>query len=236
MKTNIGHLEGAAGIAGLIKVALAIDRRRIPASLNFEHSGPRIPLKQLGLRVQAELGPWPRAEQPLLAGVSSFGIGGTNCHVVLAADPQASQEKSIESEDAGRGEGSGAQPLPGLTPVVLSAASRSALQAQAERLGARLEDDPELDLGDLAHSLVSTRARLGRRAVLTVSDREQLLRSLGALASGEEAPELVAGHTTTGEYSPGLPLPWPGPAVAGHGGSSSPGHRRCSATASTSAG
>ncbi|MFE9860103.1 beta-ketoacyl synthase N-terminal-like domain-containing protein, partial [Streptomyces sp. NPDC005780] len=83
-KTNVGHLEGAAGLVGLLKAALSVSRRRIPASLNFDVPNPAIPLADLGLRVRTEEGPWPREELPLIAGVSSFGMGGTNCHVVVA--------------------------------------------------------------------------------------------------------------------------------------------------------
>ncbi|HSS75683.1 MAG TPA: acyltransferase domain-containing protein, partial [Thermoanaerobaculia bacterium] len=87
VKTNIGHLEGAAGIAGLIKLALAIHHRAVPPSLHFERPNPDIPFAELGLSVQTALGPWPDAEGPALGGVSSFGWGGTNCHVVIAGLP-----------------------------------------------------------------------------------------------------------------------------------------------------
>jgi acyl transferase domain-containing protein len=84
VKTNVGHLEGAAGIAGLIKAILCIKHREIPPSLNFETSSPQMPLDTWHLRVQRALSPWPDLNRPLLAGVSSFGMGGTNCHVVLS--------------------------------------------------------------------------------------------------------------------------------------------------------
>ncbi|MFC0071688.1 type I polyketide synthase, partial [Umezawaea endophytica] len=87
VKTNIGHLESAAGIAGLIKVLLSIRHRKLPASLNFEAPAPRLSLVWLGLEVQRRLTPWPREDRPLVAGVSSFGMGGTNCHVVVAEPP-----------------------------------------------------------------------------------------------------------------------------------------------------
>ncbi len=200
-KTNVGHLEGAAGIAGLIKVALAIDRGQIPASLNFEDPNPKIPLEKLGLRVQEELGPWPRAGEPLLAGVSSFGVGGTNCHVVLAEDTPPDGKESTKQKIPSDSERSDpALPLPGLAPLVLSAASRPALRAQAERIKDRLEDDPELDLADVGYSLATRRARLGQRAVLMASGREQALRELGLLATGEEAGLAVG--ASPGERSP----------------------------------
>ncbi len=88
-KTNIGHLEGAAGVVGLIKVALCIEHGELPPSLNFERPHPDIPLDSLRLRVQRELQPWPGDERPRLAGVSSFGVGGTNCHVVVGPPPAA---------------------------------------------------------------------------------------------------------------------------------------------------
>ncbi|MEK8169001.1 polyketide synthase [Streptomyces sp. M19] len=81
-KTNVGHLEGAAGIVGLLKTVLAVRHGEIPASLNFESPNPEIPLDALNLRVRTEHGPWPEGRR--LAGVSSFGMGGTNCHVVVA--------------------------------------------------------------------------------------------------------------------------------------------------------
>uniref|UniRef100_UPI0010419EF2 beta-ketoacyl [acyl carrier protein] synthase domain-containing protein n=1 Tax=Actinomadura roseirufa TaxID=2094049 RepID=UPI0010419EF2 len=87
VKTNIGHLEGAAGIAGLLKVILSMAHRRLPPSLNYVTPNPRIPLADLGLRVQDELSEWPRPDRPLIAGVSSFGMGGTNCHLVLTEAP-----------------------------------------------------------------------------------------------------------------------------------------------------
>ncbi|MGK4000891.1 acyltransferase domain-containing protein [Sorangium sp. So ce1024] len=83
VKTNIGHLEAAAGVAGLIKVALCLRHRELPPSLHFETPNPHIPFADLGLAVQRALGAWPEPGRPAIAGVSSFGIGGTNCHVVL---------------------------------------------------------------------------------------------------------------------------------------------------------
>ncbi|MTE21461.1 SDR family NAD(P)-dependent oxidoreductase [Streptomyces sp. TRM43335] len=91
VKTNIGHLEGAAGIAGLIKTLLSIHHRLLPPSLNFDTPHPAIPLEELGLTVRTRTGAWPRPDRPLVAGVSSFGMGGTNCHVVLAQSPEGGE-------------------------------------------------------------------------------------------------------------------------------------------------
>ena len=91
VKTNLGHLEAAAGVAGVIKTALAIHHRAIPKSLHFTTPNPHIPFERLPLRVQTELGPWPEPEKPLVAGVSAFGIGGTNAHVILGEPARGSQ-------------------------------------------------------------------------------------------------------------------------------------------------
>ncbi|MGX2992953.1 SDR family NAD(P)-dependent oxidoreductase [Streptomyces sp. JNUCC 64] len=106
VKTNIGHLEGAAGIAGLLKTLLSLRARRLPATLNHETPHPRIPLDELGLRVQRALGPWPRPDRRLIAGVSSFGMGGTNCHVLLAEPPGADTRPAGSGAVAGSGAGS----------------------------------------------------------------------------------------------------------------------------------
>ena len=97
VKTNIGHTEGAAGVAGLIKAALALKHRAIPANLHFERFNPSIPFEELGLAVPRELTPWPTEPSPARAGVSSFGISGTNAHVVLEEASPALKRHSRES-------------------------------------------------------------------------------------------------------------------------------------------
>jgi polyketide synthase 12/myxalamid-type polyketide synthase MxaF len=92
VKTNIGHLEGAAGIAGFIKVALSIKNNAIPASLNYVRPNPYIAFEDWNIRVQTTLGPWPCKERTPLAGISAFGWGGTNCHVVLEGFPVANAQ------------------------------------------------------------------------------------------------------------------------------------------------
>ncbi|MFI0192927.1 beta-ketoacyl synthase N-terminal-like domain-containing protein, partial [Streptomyces sp. NPDC017082] len=195
-KTNVGHLEGAAGIVGFLKAALSISHRRIPASLNHETPHPAIPLADLGLRVQRETGPWPRPEQRLVAGVSSFGMGGTNCHVVLAEPPA--------SADAGRGPADrSAMDLPVVVP--LSGRGEAALRGQAARLSAHLAwsaqgtrttqdtGGPDASVADIAYSLATTRTAFTHRAALVVTGYDELVSGLDALARGESAPGLV-GH------------------------------------------
>ncbi len=180
-KTNVGHLEGAAGIVGLLKVALSIHHRELPASLNFGTPNPDIPLERLGLRVRQETGAWPAADGALVAGVSSFGMGGTNCHVVLAEPPP--------------GEGVGTPPSRQATvvPWVLSARTAAALRGQAVALSSHVDEYPELDPFDVAHSLVTTRSTFEHRAVVIGEDADQLRAALRALADDEPAAKVVVG-------------------------------------------
>lgn len=186
-KTNVGHLEGAAGIVGLIKAALCISHRMLPASLNFERPNPRIPLGELRLRVQRELGTWPSPSRPLLAGVSSFGMGGTNCHVVLSDAGDELAEPVIAPAAAGP-----------LAPLAwpLSARTPAALAAQARRLITYAGTDPEPRLADVALSLATTRTSFGHRAVAIAADRGEILSQLGSIAARTPAAGAVTGTAT----------------------------------------
>ncbi|MFC5810271.1 type I polyketide synthase, partial [Streptomyces heilongjiangensis] len=193
VKTNIGHLEGAAGIAGLVKAVLALRHGHIPASLHHERPNPAIPLDDLNLRVVTALQPWPRTEQPRRAGVSSFGMGGTNCHVVLEESPARTEGQG--SEEAGPAPAAASLPL----PWIVSARTRKALRGQARRLLARLGDDPAARPADLARSLAETRTRFEHRAVVLGTDREDLLRGLTALRDGTPAQDVVTGVADSAE-------------------------------------
>ncbi|MGW0604770.1 type I polyketide synthase, partial [Streptomyces sp. NPDC002640] len=171
VKTNVGHLEGAAGVTGLIKTVLSIKHRLLPPSLNFETPNPQIPFDRLRLRVQTELGDWPSPDRSLIAGVSSFGMGGTNCHVVLAEAPETGHDAEEAVEPGGP------------TALVLSARTEGALREQAGRVRALLEGRPEVRVRDVAWSLVASRARFGHRAVVAGADRAEVVAGLEALAS-----------------------------------------------------
>ncbi|OIK25434.1 type I polyketide synthase, partial [Streptomyces malaysiense] len=175
-KTNVGHLEGAAGIVGLLKTALSIKHRLIPASLNFERPAPGIDLDALRLSVQRDLTPWPDPDAPLLAGVSSFGMGGTNCHVVLGEAPDRSQAEDATGEPARRG----------TTAWTVSAPSAAALREQARRLRERLDAGPGPDLADIGHSLATTRTHFRHRAVVLGGDADGFRAALEDLAAGRE--------------------------------------------------
>jgi acyl transferase domain-containing protein len=188
VKTNIGHLEGAAGIAGFVKTALSIAHRVLPSSLNFEAPSPSIPLADLHLEVVREARPWPADGGRLVTGVSSFGIGGTNCHLVLASPPpgRSSAHPSI---------------APASLPWVLSGRDVRALRAQAAALSSHVVSHPGLEPADVALSLLRTRTRFEHRGVLLGEDEPALLAGLAALAGGLPDRGVVTGRAVPGRIA-----------------------------------
>src|SRR3954447_9561631 len=180
-KTNVGHLEAAAGVVGLLKVALAIQHGEIPASLNFERPNPEIPLEELGLRVPTTPEPWPAADR-VLAGVSSFGIGGTNCHVVVEEPPAP----TAVAQPAG------ARPLGGRAPL-LGGESHAAVRDNARRLEEFVAADPQVAAVDVAVGLSASRTQFAHRAVVLGAQREELLEGLRELAQARPSPRVVEG-------------------------------------------
>jgi acyl transferase domain-containing protein/NADPH:quinone reductase-like Zn-dependent oxidoreductase len=178
VKTNIGHLEGAAGIAGLLKTVLSIRHRAIPPSLNYERPPETLPLAEWRVRLPKVLSPWPMPSQHLVAGVSSFGIGGANCHVVLA-EPSASSE-AVQPHLA-----------PATLPWTISGRTPAALRAQAGRLVRWLAEDRQGHPADVGFSLATTRSVFERRAVIVAGEDAEFRRALGALSRGEADPCLV---------------------------------------------
>ncbi|PTA47924.1 type I polyketide synthase, partial [Micromonospora sp. RP3T] len=185
-KTNVGHLEGASGIAGLLKVVLSIRHRLLPASLNFEAPNPAIPFDELNLRVHGALAPWPDEQRPLIAGVSSFGMGGTNCHLVLA-----------EPTGAGPPDEPALRPArpDGAVPIgwPLSGRSPAGLRGQAARLRAYAETHADVDLADVAFSLATTRTAFEHRALVLGADRTELVAGLQTLERDGQAANLIRG-------------------------------------------
>ncbi|WP_370340315.1 SDR family NAD(P)-dependent oxidoreductase [Catenulispora sp. MAP5-51] len=190
VKTNIGHLEGAAGIAGLLKAILSIRHRELPATLNHETPNPDIPLEELALRVQDRRGPWPDGGAPLIAGVSSFGVGGTNCHVVVAEVPGVTGATGAQTASAS----TPALPL----PWIISGRTEEALRAQAEALAAHVAAVPEAALVDIGYSLATSRSVFEHRAVVVGVERDDFLRGLSALSRGEAGSDVVTGRAPAG--------------------------------------
>lgn len=179
IKPNIGHLEGAAGIAGLIKAVLMVERGSLLPSGGFTEPNPAIPFTELGLRVVDELQEWPVvAGRPRRAGVSSFGFGGTNAHVIVEEAGSVGADTVSGRADVG---GSGG----GVVAWVISGKTASALAAQAGRLGRYVRARPALDVVDVGYSLVSTRSVFDHRAVVVGQTRDELL--AGVVAGRPEA-------------------------------------------------
>ncbi|HVE85863.1 MAG TPA: type I polyketide synthase, partial [Myxococcales bacterium] len=174
LKTNIGHLAGAAGVASFVKAVLSVEKGRIPPSLHFENPSPEIDFAGGLFQVNAGLAEWTRS--PRRAGVSSFGVGGTNAHVVL--------EEAPAREPPG--------PSRAAQLLVLSAKTPAALDAATENLARHLEANPELPLADVAHTLqVGRRPMPCRRAVLC-RDGEGAVRALEAKDARHAWTELSA--------------------------------------------
>lgn len=202
VKSNIGHLEAAAGVVSLVKVALSLAERSLPPSLHFERPNPHIDLAALGLHVQTALGPWPRGANGRVAGVSAFGFGGTNAHVVLKEAPSVRRASTEERRGV----------------ALLSGKTLVALRQRAAELAAYCEADKTSSALDVAYTL-ARRAQLPVRAALPFGSRAELLDGLRALATGS-APAAVhcrqivfvfSGHGThwigmARELSAALPL------------------------------
>jgi acyl transferase domain-containing protein/D-arabinose 1-dehydrogenase-like Zn-dependent alcohol dehydrogenase/acyl carrier protein/thioesterase domain-containing protein len=173
VKSNIGHTQAAAGIAGVIKMVMALRHGQLPKTLHVDEPTPHVDWAAGNLRLLTESVPWPETGRPRRAGVSAFGISGTNAHVVLEQAPAVPV----------------AEPVASVMPWLLSAKSEQALRAQADRLRAFVADGAEV-----GRALALSRAKFAHRAVVTASDEAGFLAGLAAVARGDVHPNVVAGH------------------------------------------
>ncbi len=179
VKTNIGHTEGAAGVAGLIKASLALHHQRIPASLHCKTLNPAVAWSSMPMAIAREAQAWPRGAAPRFAGVNSFGIGGTNAHAVLEEAPDA-------RPDARPGASAPATaPARSTALLVLSARAEPALRALAARYADRLESARDDEVAAICWNAATRRAALEYRAAFVAGGRKQLIEALRGYAAGE---------------------------------------------------
>ncbi|QNJ38601.1 type I polyketide synthase [Streptomyces buecherae] len=212
VKTHIGHTHAAAGVAGVIKMVMALRHGLLPGNLHLHQPTPHVDWDDASVRLLTEHVPWEQHGRPRRAGVSSFGISGTNAHLILEQAPEPTP-----ATDPTTGPAMSAAPDAPL-PWVLSARTADALRDQAEALLRRVTAAPDLSPRDVGWSLVTTRSAFEHRATALAPDRETLLTVLTALASGDTHPQLVhTAHPTVGGVGPVLVFPGQGSQWVGMG-------------------
>jgi polyketide synthase 12 len=227
LKSNIGHAQAAAGVAGVIKMAMAMRHGVLPRTLHVDEPSRQVDWSAGTVSLLTEEMPWRQNGRPRRAGISSFGVSGTNAHVILEEAPAISGASDVDASDVGRQAASDVSVSGSQTPVdvdlgsvvpwVMSGRDAAGLRGQAQRLAEHVEANPELGLADVGFSLATGRASLRRRAVV-VGAREGLLAGIGALADGERAAGVVEGVVSAGAgrvvfMFPGQGSQWKGMAL-----------------------
>jgi len=182
VKTNVGHLESAAGMASLIKVVLSLQHEEIPPHLHFKKPNPHIPWDRIVVKVPTERIPWTAGEKSRVAGISSFGFSGTNAHV-LVEDFRLKNEE-LQSQVAGRR----------LHLLCLSAKTEKSLIDLAGRYENWLSENPKADMGDVCFSANTGRSHFNRRLCVTVETVEQVRVKLSAFKTGQETSGIFEGQ------------------------------------------
>ncbi|MBU8894069.1 type I polyketide synthase [Corallococcus sp. M34] len=187
VKTNIGHLEAAAGVAGVMKLVLALQHEELPAHLHLRTPNPRIAWDASRVAVVTRRTPWPRGARRRLAGVSSFGLSGVNAHVILEEAPAPAPD--LPAREA----------APGPAVLTLSARGDEALRELARRHAAWLTGaGQDVPLADVCFTAATGRAQLSHRLALTASSPESIPERLLAFAAGQPAPGVASGQVTAG--------------------------------------
>ncbi|HXS46661.1 MAG TPA: SDR family NAD(P)-dependent oxidoreductase, partial [Solirubrobacterales bacterium] len=190
IKSNIGHAQAAAGVAGVIKMAMAMRAGVLPKTLHVDAPSSKVEWGAGEVELLTEAQQWETNGRPRRAGISSFGFSGTNAHAILEEGPALDEAPTDQ-----------AQPIPGPLLLPLSAKGEEALRDQASRLGTHLTDNPELDLQDVAYSLATTRSAFEHRAVAVGEEREELIASLTSLAQGEAATGITKATARSGKLA-----------------------------------
>ncbi|RBM21201.1 type I polyketide synthase, partial [Streptomyces sp. PT12] len=199
LKSNIGHLQAAAGVAGVIKMVMAMRHGIMPRTLHADDPTPHVDWTAGAVSLLVEQRPWERGAAPRRAGVSAFGGSGTNAHLILEEAPEPENAPATAATPSGT-----------VVPLVLSAKSEAALRDQARQLKATVESGA--DLGDIAHSLTAFRAAHDERAVVVGADPEELAAALDAFAAGAaaDAAGIVSGRVVAGAGRPVFVFPGQG--------------------------
>ncbi|MFE2870273.1 SDR family NAD(P)-dependent oxidoreductase [Embleya sp. NPDC059259] len=196
VKSNIGHTGAAAGVAGVIKMIEAMRHEVLPRTLHVDEPTPHVDWSGGGVELLTRSGPWPRNGRPRRAGISSFGVSGTNAHVIVEEAPRPAP--AADASTAADGAPSTTAADPPALPWVLGARTDEALRDQAARLAAHLRDRPDFRPADVGYSLATSRAALDSRAVVVGTDPQDLLAGLDALALGEDTAHAVRGRALQG--------------------------------------
>ncbi|MFC9996979.1 HAD-IIIC family phosphatase [Nocardia sp. NPDC127526] len=205
LKSNVGHTQAAAGVGSVIKLVLALRHGRIPATLNASTPSPQVDWQRSGMTVAAESVPWERGARPRRAGVSAFGLSGTNAHLILEEAPLELATTPETAVDGG-----------GVALLPISARSAASLHGQAERLLDLVLADPGLEPGPVARALAFQRTQFERRAVVVAADRDEMVSALRDLVDGTPSPNVVAGagavltNAKTAFVFPGQGTQWVG--------------------------
>jgi phthiocerol/phenolphthiocerol synthesis type-I polyketide synthase E len=195
-KPNIGHLDAAAGVAGLIKTVLSIKHRAVPPLVNFSHPSPKLSIESTPFKIAADLVPLePETDKPVLASVNSLAMGGTNAHVILEEAPPAPK-----TEPSGRQR----------HPILLSARSPEALDELGRSLGQWARENPTVPLADVAHTLATGRREHEFRRVVHATDLEDVASALSARGSRRQRDSHVRGSVRAAFLFPGQGEQFPG--------------------------
>ncbi|MER5603431.1 type I polyketide synthase, partial [Streptomyces sp. NPDC002265] len=187
LKSNIGHAQAASGVAGVIKMVMAMRHGVLPRTLHADDPTPHVDWSAGAVRLLTQSVDWPETDRPRRAAVSSFGVSGTNAHTIIEQAPPAEPAAVAPVEVASA-----------TVPWVLSGKSEAALRAQAERLLSLTADGAEPSLTDVGFSLATTRTALEHRATVIGADRSRIAEGLRALAAGVPAPGVALGRADTG--------------------------------------
>ncbi|MEU4634287.1 type I polyketide synthase [Micromonospora chalcea] len=216
VKSNIGHTQSAAGVAGLVKMVMALRNGVMPETLHIDEPSPHVDWTAGAVSLLTESKPWPELDRPRRGGVSSFGVSGTNAHVILEEyRPRVAEAATADGRQADGTDAVEPARRPGLvasdvTLWPVSARSRTALGGQAARLADFLRRRGEIDPAAVGWSLATTRSTFDHRAAVVGSTADELLAGVDALAAGQPAGNLVTGTVTSAGAGPVFVFPGQG--------------------------